>query len=132
MERSQLIPTPPLAAERSEQVNYLLSLPPEVQLTILSKLNQSQLINICLTNSDILNTCWDYYLATLKQWTKEEFIIFKLKLLSHCQYSKECKVFKEHLNEDLINNQSFISEYNKVINNSKIKYYENLNKSDIV
>ena len=116
------IPTLPLAEERLIEIDRLLALPSELQWNILSKMGQTQLLNVCMINSNMLSLCWDPYLATLKQWTKKEFIIFQLKLLANCKY-KECQSLKYELNKPLIQDTDFITEYNKVINNAEIIYY---------
>ena len=68
------IPTTSLSAERTQVTNILTNLPQEAQYEVISKLDNSALINACLTNQNFIGICFDPYLGSLKQWTKNRSI----------------------------------------------------------
>ncbi len=97
---SQTVPTVPLVEERLNLINRMHLLPQETQFEILGQMKYDQLINVCLTNTEMLNLCLDPYLKIVKQWTNLDFIIFKLKVLDDCDY-KECQIMLTEIDREL-------------------------------
>ncbi len=123
---SRMVPTPTLIKDRLNLINQLRLLPFETQFNILTHMEDKELLNVCLIDTEMLNLCWDPYIKTLKNWSNKEFIIFKLCLLSRCNY-KECKILKDELNNELINDGKFMFNYKLIVENRNIKY-DNLTK----
>ena len=70
-----------------------------------------------------------------KKWTDEEFNIFRLKILTNCQIKiekviydykmyipKDCQLLKEQLEKDLLEDEKFVTNYNKVVTNSSLDF----------
>jgi len=97
---SIMVPTMPLVEERENLINRILSLPVETQLNILGQMEDRQLINVCLINTEMLTLCFDPYLKVVKQWSHEDFLVFKLSVLIRCWYAY-CKKLRDEVNQDL-------------------------------
>ncbi len=128
---SILVPTPSLLDARIALITQIHSLPEEVQLNILVQLETDQLLNVCLIDQLTLNLCWDSYIRVLKDWSNDEFIIFKLRLLSKCN-GEGCTKLKDELNDELLNDKEFILNYKLILKNSDIKYDDFLEPVNIL
>lgn len=109
------VPTKKLFDERSNTISQILELPSELKYTILNKLDNDQLINICLHNTEMLKLCWDPFMKNSRNWTNDEFIIFRLKIINQCIFD-DCIQLKNNLTEELLSNEEFTNNYNNVIN----------------
>ena len=118
---SRMVPTPTLLRDRLNLVNRIHSLPPELQFKVLTHIEDKELLNVCSIDTEMINLCWNPYTRILKDWSNEEFIIFKLNLLARCNHN-ECEVLKDELNNELINDEEFMSSYKLMLGNSDIKY----------
>ena len=100
MEAGMMVPTPSLVEERLNLVNQIRSLPEEIQFNVLGQMNDAQLLNVCLIDVEMLDLCWDPYMRISKNWSNEEFIIFKLGLLARCKYT-DCQILRDELDQEL-------------------------------
>ncbi len=132
----QRIPTQPLAEERTELAKQILASPAEIQYQILGQKDDFTLLNICLANTQLLSYCQDVALKLAKGWTAKEFIIFRLKLLLKCQSKlgygqayirQECQPLKQQLYQELLTNQEFTDNYNKIVEYSSIGFHPRSN-----
>ncbi len=102
------IPTLPLAESRLEEIEQLSTLPEELVMDILIRMDKSDLLNICAINARMLDRCFNRYLAIKKNWNDDEYIIFRLTLLSKCE-GPICSQYKAVLNQELLDNPKFMA-----------------------
>ena len=114
------IPTLPLATEQLILTGQLAFLPPELKFRLLEDIDDEQLINICLANQQMLEICWDPFLAFNRKWDSQRELLFKLKLVFNCQHYSECQILMVELESLLRNNPFFINNYRTIITNSDL------------
>jgi len=105
-------------------IQYVLELPLELPLKILSNFTEEELSSICCLNRDILNICFNIYPVRTKKWSNIDFIIFKIKLINRLPIDQSIGL-KDELNKELIHNIDFMNLVRIIANNATIKLTDN-------
>ncbi len=108
-----------LSSTKELSSSRVLSLPSELQFELLKSMPENDLINFCLTNHDIFNTCIDPYLGISRGLTGSQFKGFKLKLIADCKY-KECSILRRELENEILNNPVFMNIYSNMFEYGKL------------